>query len=134
MRVERFMDYYDEESGTNLIEHWYEGQDDSVQAQFDFVLKEILGTHDLTDSKQFKPMRRQHLGLWEIVLEVREAGRKRQIRPVGFWDYGERDFILVGACEKRGNFTLPERAFDSALDVLGRFFHEGRGTVHEHLF
>jgi hypothetical protein len=125
------MDYW-AEGRWNLIEQWYETQDDSVKSAFDFVLKEILGTRDLTGSKQFKPMTRQHRGLWEIVLEVREPKRKRQIRPVGFWDYGERDFILVGGCEKAGRVTIPNGVFDTALDLQSIYFHEGRGTIHEH--
>lgn len=66
------------------------------------------------------------------MLEVREAGRKRQIRPVGFWDYDERDFILVDGCEKAGRFTIPPGILDNASELLGRYFHEGTGTIHEH--
>lgn len=131
MRVYRFMDYYTE-GGINLIGRWYEAQADNIRAEFDFVIQEILGTGDLTLSKSFKPMVRQHKGLWEIVLEVREPRRKRQIRAVGFWDYDERDFILVDGCEKAGRFTIPPGIFDKASNMLGLYFHEGRGTVNEH--
>ena len=125
------MDYHTP-AGINLINEWYESQAEKIQAEFDFVIQEILGTVDLTDSELFKPMIRQHSGLWEIVLEVHEARRKRQIRPIGFWDYGERDFILVDGCEKAGRFTIPPGVFDNASNLLGLFFHEGRGTVNEH--
>ena len=127
------MDYYTE-ANVNVIYQWYASQDSSVQVGFDFVLQEVLGTNDLTDSKQFKPLKRQHLGLWEIVLEVRENQQRRQLRPVGFWNYGQEDFILVSACEKSGRFTIPQGAFDYALDIVGQFFHEGRGAIREHDF
>ncbi len=131
MRVERFWDYYTKE-GKNLIHDWYEIQDDPVKVAFDFVLKEILGTKDVTDSKQFKAMRRQHEGLWEIVLEVLHQGRKRQFRPVGFWGHSERDFILVNGCEKSGRFTIPGGVFNSALDIRNRYFEQGEGEIYEH--
>jgi hypothetical protein len=127
------MDYWTED-GLNLIKQWYDTQEAKVQVAFDFALKEMLITKDLTGSEQFKPMRRHHAGLWEVVLEVHDCGKKRQIRPVGFWHYGQRDFILVDACEKSGRFTIPAGVFDSASDILGRFFHEGRGTIYEHSF
>jgi hypothetical protein len=125
------MDYRTDE-GVNLVDRWYKGQDEMVRANFDFALQEILGTNDLSDSTIFKPMVRRHRGLWEVVLEVRNAGRKRQIRPVGFWDYGERDFILVEGCEKAGRFTVPHGVFDNAATLMCQYFHEGRGTIHEH--
>jgi hypothetical protein len=127
------MDYIPED-GRNLIQEWYEAQDEAVQVAFDYALKEILGTEDLTDSKQFKPLKRQHVGLWEVVVEVGHSSGKRQFRPVGFWNYDLRDFILVNACQKSGRFTVPPGVFDSALDILEQYFHEGRGIINEHSF
>lgn len=119
----------------NLIERWYEAQDETVQAAFDYMLRLILATNDLTDSKQFKALERQHAGLWEVVVEVRKKnGKKRQIRPVGFWDTNQMDFILVNACEKCGRFTVPPGVFDAALVTKSEFFYQAKGTIHEYTF
>ena len=126
----RFMDYWDGE--VNLIEKWYEIQDDSVKAAFDVTLKEILGTRDLGTSTQLVRCVRQHLGLWEVRFEVIQDRRKRHFRPVGFWNYGGEEFVLVNGCEKSGRVTIPAGIFDNALDIHCQFFNEGRGTINEH--
>ena len=132
MRVERFMEY-ETEGGENLIQRWYNAQDPAVQAGFDYVLQEILATADVSDCEIFKSMKRKHIGLWEVVFEIPdERGKRRQLRPVGFWNYGEREFILVDACRKSGRFTEPQGVFDRALDVQLAFFFQGRGTIREH--
>ena len=107
----RFFDYWTcpAEGERNLIQEWYDAQEDAVQAQFDATLFTLAATEDWTDPEleEFKVLTGRHLGLGEIrfAIDVRPAGRrqfKRRFRPVGIWPPEHLDFIILLGCEKSG--------------------------------
>ena len=67
MALWRFMDYVTD-GDVNLIQQWYEVQDDAVKAVFDFTLRLLAVTRDWDDPDldEFKVLTRKHAGLCEI--------------------------------------------------------------------
>jgi hypothetical protein len=54
------MDYHDGD-GQNLINRWYESQDDKVKAHFHYVLNEVAVTRELDDSPSFNRLKYRHI-------------------------------------------------------------------------
>ena len=127
------MDYHDGD-GQNLINRWYESQDDKVKAHFHYVLNEVAVTRELDDSPSFNRLKYRHIGLFTIRFEVIGGGKKRQFRPVGFWKLNSNELILVDGCEKSGRFTIPPGVYETALQIQLEYYTEGKGMIYEHSF
>jgi len=131
------MEYHDEH-GVNVFDQWYAAQLDEARATFDYVLNEIAIMVNFSDQQLFLPMDRNEKGLWEVRFKVVFNGRlKRQFRAVGFWNYDwedRREFILVTGCQKSGRSTIPPGAYGLALDLLEKFFLEGKDNLYEYPF
>lgn len=134
----RFMDYVTEE-GANPIQEWYDQQDDAVRAEFDQTLLTLMQTDDweADDVEAFKVLTAEHVGLSELrfYVDERPPGRRkatrRRFRPLGIYNREKREFLLLGACEKKGMNTIPRDAFDSAMRLKGQF-EQSRGRTCEH--
>jgi len=132
MKYWQFMNYHTEE-GRNLIQEWYEAEDEAVQAAFDMTLNTLAGLRDWTDTWQFKILTGNHAGLCELKFLV----GKTKYRPVGFFDPGasvSTQFVLILGCKKSGRIYTPVGAFDTALELKRLYIDEGKGSIHEHLF
>jgi hypothetical protein len=129
---------YETEDGENLAERWrwYEAQDPVVRAAVDLTLATLRATGDWRDPAsnsgyvpEFAELKRQHIGLWEIKVEVVDKdSKKRKFRLAGIWREGKREFILLLACEKSGGSHIT--AFDLALE-LKKQYEQGKGRVYE---
>ena len=134
-----FKDYWTED-GHNLIQQWYEDQDDEVQAAFDGTLLRLRAVDDWLDRKvkEFDLLSRQHEGLGELRFYVWEdhpdTGKQfiRRFRPAGIWRPEKREFILLLGCEKAHGSYIPHDAFDLALRHK-TLLEQGRGTIREHV-
>ncbi len=131
---------YETEDRLNLIQQWYEVQDDAVKVAFDYTLRILAATEDWNDSsvKEFKVLTRKHVGLCEIRFKTdarhpNGEPYKRRFRPVGVWRPDSRDFVLLLGCEKWGMNYIPPNAFDLALDYKTQYFEQGRGAIYEHI-
>jgi transcriptional regulator with XRE-family HTH domain len=129
MALWSFLDYRTgDEVPRNLIQTWYGQQTVDVQAEFDATVATLAATEDWRKAKEFKLLKRKHLGLAELRFSVKSKkhgkGLIRKFRPVGIWREEEREFVFLLGCEKaRGAYTPPD-AFDRALDYLTKL---GRG-------
>ena len=127
-----FFDYYtDDRPPRNLIREWYALQDDQVRAAFDGTLDLLEAMPDWTDTDIVKVLEK-HLGLTEIVIDIKKKRPFRHIRPVGIWHPQERLFILLGGCEKSGRIYIPANTFDEALKYKARL-DAGRGAISGHI-
>ncbi len=131
---------YETEDGLNLIQQWYEVQDDDVRAAFDATLYILMGTEDWDhpNVKQFKVLTGKHVGLCEIRFKTdarhpNGKSYKRRFRPVGVRLPDSRDFVLLLGCEKKRMNYIPPNAFDLALDYRLQYFEQGRGSIYEHI-
>ncbi len=128
-----FYDYYtDDRPPRNLIRDWYSLQDDEVRAEFDGTLTLLEAMPDWTKTDIVKQLERTHIGLTEIVIDLKRRRPFRHIRPVGIWHPPERVFILLMGCEKSGRIYIPANAFDEALKHKARI-EAGRGAISEHI-
>jgi hypothetical protein len=129
-------------NGTCPMRNWYTAQDVEVQAQFDATLATLVATEDWEDrdTKQFKVLRADHVGLGEIRFKIEEwqrgvRGRTklvRRFRPVGIWPpVVEREFILLLGCEKSRGVYIPDDAFTLALEYKRRL-EAGEGEANEY--
>lgn len=128
-----FKDYLTEDQRSPLLE-WYGMLDESVQAAFDLLLKNLAETDDWDEARstrrKYKELSRQHEGLCELILTV--DGRK--FRPLGILIRETREFIFLGGAEKIGRgATDPAGAFESAMR-LKRQFDEGRGVTRDYRY
>lgn len=138
MALWSFKDYITE-SYVNVIQDWYEKQDDIVRANFDATLFILQNTTDWlgrqTKGRRFKVLTERHIGLSELIIDIPvQVGKmrfKRHIRPAGIWRPENHDFIFLIGCEKSGKVYNPENAFDVALKYKAEF-EEGRGILDEH--
>ncbi len=130
---------YVTEDGRNLIQEWYDKQDEDVQAAFDHTLLTLRAVDDWLDKdvKEFKALDRQHAGLGELrfhvptVHPVNKRPYRRRFRPPGIWRPTQRDFIILLGCEKRQRAYIPHGAFDLALRYKADL-EQGRGTIREY--
>jgi hypothetical protein len=128
-----FLDYKTEgPDGENIIQRWYERQDAQVRAAFDATVTLLAAKPDWRSTRLVKELQRTHIGLTELVIDLKERRPFRHIRPVGIWREEERIFIFLMGCEKSGRIYIPNRAFDTALRYK-ELFEVGRGTIREHI-
>jgi len=129
MIYRRFMDFH-LSGGTNVFMKWYSAQHPAVQAAFDYALKETAVTEVLDECEAFKPLTKMHVGLCEIKFSADDQTGTgiRQFRVLGFWNYNQADFVLVGGGKK----PIPNATFDDVMDKQLRFFRYGDGYVDEH--
>lgn len=131
-----FFDYYtDDTPPKNVIRSWYLDQDARVCAAFDAVLTLL----ELKETKEewlrtglVKELHRQHTGLTELIIDIKDKRPFRHVRPVGVWHPGERIFILLTGCEKSGRIYAPAGAFSDALKYK-MWLETGRGVISEHI-
>jgi hypothetical protein len=124
---------YHLQGGTCPIRNWYRNQDVRVQAEFDATLAILEATVDWSDTKAFKALKRNHVGLGEIRFML-ERPEVRRFRPVGIWPpIVEQEFILLLGCEKgQHGVLIPPNAFTVALDYKRRW-EQGEGEVHDYI-
>jgi hypothetical protein len=133
MASEVFFDYYtDDRPPRNLIRDWYALQDDEVRIEFDATLRLLEAMPDWTATDIVKPLEAEHVGLTEIVIDIKKKRPFRHIRPVGIWNLPERVFILLLGCEKKGRIYIPPNAFGVALKHKARL-DAGRGAIDGHI-
>jgi hypothetical protein len=115
------------------IQEWYRAQDIEVKAEFDAALAILRAESDWTDTKLFKALTRNHIGLGEIRFKL-NGTPERRFRPVGIWPpLAECEFILLVGCEKVRGLYIPENALTKALDYRRRFLEDGEGGIHEYI-
>ena len=137
MALWRFLDYRTHDARPrNLIQLWYGQQDRAVQAEFDATVAILAATEDWEKAKEFKLLRRRHLGLAELRFSVRvkKHGKEitRGVRPVGIWRAEAREFIFLAGCEKEPHGAyIPANAFDVALACKTKL-EKGEGDICEH--
>jgi hypothetical protein len=127
------MDYWPE-PGVNLVQAWYEEQEDEVRAEFDYALLALSETIDWTGVPEFRPLKGEHLGLYEIVINVQLPAekKKRRFRPIGMWQPDSCDFIILLVCEKKGKHYEPP--LSTAVDYKVAWKEHGTGEIYEHNF
>ena len=133
MAYRRFLDYHDPD-GICPIRGWYVLQVDEVKVAARYAIREIEGTRQLADCSVFKPLLRLHVGLFTVRIEADIARKKRQFRAAGFWSLNSHELILVDGFEKSGNFTIPPKVLDKALDTQLAYYLNGEGTLYAHSF
>jgi hypothetical protein len=88
------MDYHDQH-GVNIPRQWFDSLPASAQALIIFAIREVEATTNLESCDEFVRCQRQHVGLWEIRVELLEHNNKRKFRPVGFWNSNPNELIVV---------------------------------------
>jgi hypothetical protein len=129
MKIARFMDYYSA-GGDNVFMDWYRQQAPSVRAVCDFTIQEVQKTEILESSESFKTLQRAHVGICELKFRVDDGTGTglRHFRPLGFWNYDCREFVLVTGARK----PIPGNIFNDVLGIQERYFRFGTGVIYEH--
>src|SRR5947209_2825045 len=110
-----FWDYYtDERPPRNLIRAWYGQQDERIRSAFDGVIG-LLESNPDWSVDPIKPLERECVGLWEVIINLKDKRPVRHIRPIGLWHPEERIFIFLGAFEKSGRNKIPAEPCREAL-------------------
>ena len=109
-----------------MIEIWSQGLPTEARADFDWVIRELAGTEDWRDRRDFKPLRGKHAHFAEIRFKTNNV----QYRPVGRFR-PNREFVLLIGCSKKQKVFTPPDAFDQAVKRWG-WLQQGRGSLCEH--
>jgi hypothetical protein len=91
------------ERGTDVIDEWYSGQPEALQAKFDTRIR-YLRQHPRSEwvRPYFDTLGKKCAGLGEVRFEW----NKVQYRPIGFAS-GELEFTLVFVAQERGRRFVP---------------------------
>jgi len=127
----RIKDYWPE-PGVNLVQAWYERQEDDVVSEFDYALSALSETPDWTEIPEFIVLTGEYVGLYEIVIDVElEDGEPKNCRVIGVWMQDSRDFVILVVCELKDGIYDPPLSF--ALE-LKKSLEAGKGQINEHYF
>jgi hypothetical protein len=127
----KFLDYITE-GHRNPILDWYGTVDKEVQAAFDVLIQDLIGTEDWDAPKpakrKYRLLRLRHAGMCELIFKV----GARKFRPLGILDRQNRIFVFLGGCEHKRYSSIPPNAFDDAL-ALKTQLEQGKGATREHI-
>lgn len=126
-----FFDYITEGHRNPVVE-WYGTLNTRVQAEFDVLVLVLSETEDWDEVKEkkrkCKELERHYPGLYELRFRVDGV----HFRPLGILKRLERQFILLGGCEKHTFWTIPNDALDAAYRLKAQF-EQGKGTTRAHI-
>ena len=95
----------------------------------------IAATEDWEKAKEFKVLKRNHVGLAELRFSVKTKKRGkekiRRFRPLGIWHKETKEFIFLVGCEKAQGLYDPQNVFELALSYKAKI-EGGRGEICEH--
>ena len=123
----KFLDYITEEH-RNPIQEWYGTIDRDVQAAFDVLVQELVGTEIWNTPEQYRLLTSAHAGMCELVFKV----GTRKFRPLGILYQDKHEFVFLGGCEHTRWYSIPAGAFDDAYKLKTQL-EEGRGATRDHV-
>lgn len=133
MPVWRILVYTADDARRAAFTAWLEQQDSAVRAKVDAALVTLSGESDWEheDVTEFKPLTDRDVGLGEVILEIIERGKKRQIRCLGIWPADQNEFVLLNGLEKFGRSPKPPDAYAEA-HRLRKQYGQGRGMTDDY--
>jgi len=84
--------------GGNVVQVWYERQQEEVQADFSFTLK-TLRTRSPQDWGEMKKARRLK-GEFKTLTELKFETNRNPYRPIGFMGVGRQTFTILAVATK----------------------------------
>ena len=112
----------------NPVQDWYGSVDRTVQAAFDVLVQELIGTKVWDTPEQYRLLTGAHAGMYELIFKV----GSRKFRPLGVMYQDKHEFIFLGGCEHTRWYSIPADAFDEAYKLKG-LLEQGRGATREHV-
>jgi Phage derived protein Gp49-like (DUF891) len=125
------MDYWPEPK-LNLVQEWYDNQEDDVRAEFDVTLQTLSAFEDWLRTPDFRALKGRHAGLYEILIDIRldHEKKKRHFRAIGIWQPDSRNFIILLVCEKTGHKYEPP--LEKARSYKVAWEQHRKGEIYEH--
>ncbi len=125
------------------FQKWYDSLDIEAQAALDDTILSLTTTDDWTErgGREFRQFTEEEVGLSEIRFWVfgefkptKFRRSRRRLRAFGIYLPGQRQFVLLGGCEKKlgGYVYIPSNALSRAMEYK-RNFEEGRGATRDHI-